>query len=112
MRLFSLLSVALLIAVAALTACNSHEMIGQQGSSSAPLPQQGPQQTQADGARRITAAELYELWQKGQVLVVDTRGEAAFQQGHIPGAIVITPNEVLAKADQLPRNKMIVTYCT
>jgi 3-mercaptopyruvate sulfurtransferase SseA len=111
MRLFSLLSVALLIAVAALTACNSNEMIGQQRSNSAPLPEQG-QQTHADGARRITAAELYELWQRGQVLVVDTRGEAAYQQGHIPGAIVITPNEVLAKADQLPRNKMIVTYCT
>jgi 3-mercaptopyruvate sulfurtransferase SseA len=114
MRPFYLLSVALFIAVVALTACNSNEMIGQQGSNSAPLPQQAQQgqQIQGDGAPRITAEALHEVWKKGQVLVVDTRGEAAYRQEHIPGAIVITPNEVLAKADQLPRNKMIVTYCT
>ena len=111
MRLFSLLSAVLLIAVAALTACNSNEMIGQQRSNSSPPAQRSPQNP-ADGARRITAAELHDLWEKDQVLVVDTRGEAPYKQGHIPGAVAITQNEVLAKADQLPRDKMIVTYCT
>ena len=63
-------------------------------------------------ARRITAEELHKLWQKDEVLIVDTRNEPSFKQGHIRGAILIPTNEFASRADELPKSKMIVTYCT
>ena len=111
MRVAVLLSFALIIAVAALTACNSHEaFIPQSPSTPGQSPQ--PAQTPADNARRITAEELHKLWEKKDVLIIDTRGEPDFKASHIPGAILVPSNEVAAKIDELPRNKMIVAYCT
>jgi len=68
--------------------------------------------TPADNARRITAAEAYKLYEKGNVLIIDTRTEAAFKESHIKGAILVPVNEVAAKANGLPHDKMIVAYCT
>ena len=68
--------------------------------------------TIADNARRITAEELYKLWEKGDVLIIDTRTEPSYKESHIKGAILIPAGDVLAKADELPRDKMIVAYCT
>jgi len=118
MRPFILFSIALVLVTGALMACNSNESKGSQ-STSLPLQQpQQPQQTQQnqptpnDGARRITAQELHELWEKGKVLVVDTRDEASYKTSHIKGAISVPANQVLARIDEFPRDKMIVTYCT
>ena len=122
MRLFILSSIGLVLAVGALVACNSNETVGSQ-SSSLSLQQQQPQQPQQnqsqqnqptpnDGARRITAEELHEIWEEGKVLVVDTRDEAAYKTSHIKGAISIPANQVLPRIDEFPRDKMIVTYCT
>lgn len=102
MRRFILVLFPLLIAVTVLVACNSTE------ESTPP----GALFVGTDGTQRITAEGLHDLWVKDKVLVVDTRGDQAFETGHIKGAIVITTNEVLAKADTLPRDKLIVFYCT
>jgi len=112
MRHLFLFSAVVVLAVAALTACNSNEMIGQQASNTQLQKPQQTQQAPTDGARRITAQELHDLWEQGKVFIIDTRGDAAYQTGHIKGAVVIVPNEILAKADTLPRDKMIVAYCT
>ena len=111
MRVLLLLGAVLLAGVTLLAACNSNDMYGPQGTSK-PAQQPQTQQPPGDGAPRITAQELHDLWQKNQVLIVDTRGEAAWQQSHIKGSIPIAPNEVAARVDELPRDKMIVTYCT
>ena len=121
MRLLILSSIALVLAVGALVACNSNETAGSQSSSLSLQQQpQQPQQSQSqqnqptpnDGARRITAEELHEIWEKGKVLVVDTRDEASYKTSHIKGAISIPANQVLPRIDEFPRDKMIVTYCT
>jgi rhodanese-related sulfurtransferase len=57
-------------------------------------------------------AELHSLYEKGEVLIIDTRSEIAFKESRIKGAILVPVGDVAAKADELPRNKMIVTYCT
>ena len=112
MRTLILMTAMGLLAV--LVACNSQE-----GSRSGNTAQraQTPQTNQPpanslDTARRITAEELHRLWQKDEVLIVDTRTEPAFRQGHIRGAILIPTNEFASRADELPKSKMIVTYCT
>ena len=104
--------------LAVLVACNSQE--GNRGSGNTAQKTQTPRTSQTaqppqnslDSARRITAEELHKLWQKDEVLIVDTRNEPSFKQGHIRGAILIPTGEFPSRADELPKSKMIVTYCT
>jgi rhodanese-related sulfurtransferase len=76
-----------------------------------PTPTQPPPPP-ADNARRINAAELHDLWQKGDVVIIDTRAEAAYKDEHIKGAISMPTGTVLERIDELPRNKLIAAYCT
>ena len=115
MRYVFISSLILLMALGMLVACNSNEHLITQ-SPKAPSPQSTPAPNVAtnatDAARRITADELHALWEKNQVLVVDTRNEPAFKQSRIKGAILIPANEFASRSGELPRDKMIVTYCT
>ena len=111
MRLVILSSLAFIIGVGALAACNSKEAVISQLPIT-PAQQTPAPQNPADAARRITAEELHKLWEKGEVLVVDTRGEPDFKASHIPGAILIPAGTMAGRIDELPRNKMIVAYCT
>jgi 3-mercaptopyruvate sulfurtransferase SseA len=116
MRNFLICSFAGVVAAALLLACNSHEgsvaklpsLVG--SKSPTPVPQQV--HNPADDARRITAEELYKMYEKNEVLIVDTRNDAAFKQGHIKGAILIPSNEVGTRLGELPKDKFIATYCT
>ena len=112
MRAFMLMMAMSLLAV--LVACNSQD--GSRGSGNTAQKSQTPKTTQppqnSDSARRITAEELHKLWEKDEVLIVDTRNEPSFKQGHIRGSILIPYNEFSSRADELPKSKMIVAYCT
>ena len=130
MRLFSVsLSAAAMLAVLLLlAACNSTEQnragaaaAGANNANSAPAPAApgaSPQQQQeaanapGDGVRRITTVELKNMIDKGQALVVDVRGDASWEMGHIHGSRHIPLEKVLAEAESLPRDKTIVTYCS
>jgi predicted sulfurtransferase len=113
MRNLLICSFGSIVAAALLLACNSHEgsvtkLISQ--SKSTPVPQQV--HTPADDARRITAEELYKMYENKEVLIVDTRNDAAFKQSHIKGAILIPSNDVASRLGELPKDKFIATYCT
>ncbi|MFC4148726.1 rhodanese-like domain-containing protein [Micromonospora mangrovi] len=46
------------------------------------------------------------------VLAVDSRNEAAWQQGHLPGATHLPTAEIAARAEELiPPGTPVVTYC-
>jgi 3-mercaptopyruvate sulfurtransferase SseA len=110
MRFAILLSLSLVLAVGLLAGCNSQEAVLPQAPST---PAQSPQpKNPADEARRITAEELHKLWDKKDVLIIDTRGLPDYQASHIPGSISVPAGEVATKLEELPRNKMIVAYCT
>ena len=97
-----------------LSGCNANnpvERIGQAGSNNA-NPQASPQPTYADGARRITIKELNDMMKKNEVFIVDVRNEASYNAGHIPGAKLIPAGEILNHINELPKNKLIVTYCS
>jgi 3-mercaptopyruvate sulfurtransferase SseA len=66
----------------------------------------------ADGVRRITIQEFEELKSKGGAFIVDVRNQAAYDQGHIPGAKLMPSTEILNHINELPRDKTIVTYCS
>ena len=112
---------SLLIAVGAvLWGCNSQEGSANPGTKpivSINTPQgqptaQTPAHNPTDDARRITAEDLHKLWETHEVVIVDTRNEATYNQSHIKGAILIPANEFATRINELPKNKFIATYCT
>ena len=111
MRIALLTSLIFIVATGILAGCTSRDAIVSQTQRSSSQSSQSPSPP-ADNARRITAAEAYKLYEKGNVLIIDTRTEAAFKESHIKGAILVPVNEVAAKANELPHDKTIVAYCT
>lgn len=112
MRVLILLTLTMVLGAAVL-ACNSNETLLSQNTRPANQTASAtPQSTPADNARRITAEELHKLWEKDEVLIIDTRAESAYKEEHIKGSISMPTGSVLQRIDELPRNKMIVAYCT
>ena len=113
MRLIiSILAVAFL-ALGVLTACNSAEWKNAQTSPVAPA--QGPSTAPAppsDGARRVTVAELKDLLEKNEAVVIDVRNQSSYDAGHIRGSKLIPEAEISNHIDELPKDKLIVTYCS
>jgi rhodanese-related sulfurtransferase len=64
------------------------------------------------GFRRITIDELKPLFDRGQLTVIDVRDADAYAQSHIPGALQIPLEYVSGEASYLPKDRLIVTYCT
>ena len=69
-------------------------------------------QAQGDNVRRITAAEAREAVEAGKAVIVDVRGEDSYKAGHVRGARWIPLNDISSRAAELPRDKMIITYCS
>lgn len=97
------------LALGVLTACNSAEWKNARTSPGA-APNTAP--PPADGARRVTVAELKDLIDKNEAIVIDVRNEASYNAGHIRGARLIPEADILKHVDELPRNKVIITYCS
>ena len=110
MRLILSLFAVAIIGLGVLTACNSAEWRDARTLPAA--SKQAPAPPAADGARRVTVAELKDLIDKNEAVVIDVRNEASYNSGHIKGAKLIPEAEVLNHINELPRNKLIVTYCS
>jgi rhodanese-like protein len=114
MRLFASLAVGMLAALIFL-ACNSTDKTTSNSPAVVANPNRpAPAQVKPpnDGVRRITTVELKDLLAKGQAVVVDVRNEAAYNIAHIKGAKLIPTNEFLGRLGELPRDKIVVTYCS
>lgn len=77
------------------------------GGSAIPTPQPAP----ADGARRIGRNEAIKLVKSGKAIFIDVRSKEAYDEEHIKGAISIPLDEVVQRIKELPKNKLLVTYC-
>lgn len=127
MRYRILLSVAVLIVLVALTGGvagqtkkakakkRSTHRARQTGASqnvTIPTALPVPPQTEADGVRRITPQEARKAVESGRAIIVDVRGEESYKAGHARGARWIPLNDIGARSGELPRDKMIITYCS
>ncbi|HEX5709564.1 MAG TPA: rhodanese-like domain-containing protein [Pyrinomonadaceae bacterium] len=65
----------------------------------------------APDVRRVSIDEARALVERGEAVFVDVRGDDAFRNGHLPGAISIPANDVVARASELPAGKQVITYC-
>jgi len=94
---------------AVFAACNATDTTTK-NAKPAQLP--GSDTVYADGARRVTADEMDAMVKNGQAVIIDVRNQASFDAGHIPGSKLIPAGEILNHLNELPRDKMIVTYCS
>src|SRR5215510_4111732 len=99
MHLKLLCSAMIVVAVALLAACNG---IDQSAKTQKPTGL-GPETTYADGARRVTIDELYQMVKDGTAVIIDVRNQAAYDLGHIPGSKLIPAGEILNHINEMPR---------
>ena len=120
MRFRISLTAGLLIMAAFVLACNSTEQTASNTRPTTPptRPVASPGTTgqiptvHADGVRRITTGELQELLAKNEAVVIDVRNDPSYAAGHIRGAKLIPYQDVVKRAAELPKDKLIVTYCS
>ena len=105
MRLKFIFCVMVLAVALVFAACNATDHVANTNTK-------GPETVYADGARRITIDELEGMLKAGTAVVIDVRNQAAYDLGHIPGSRLIPAGEILNHISELPRDKMIVTYCS
>ena len=112
---------ALALAAVLLGACKANDTAGdatasraagKNGTAGQATPAAGTTTVSADGARRVTAAELQKMLEGGRTVVYDTRAKAAYDQEHIKGALSMPSNDVGDRASEFPRDKTLVFYCT
>lgn len=84
-----------------------------------PAPAQKPPSVKDEAWKapelRIGVDEFKKLAAKGEVLVVDVRDAESFRDGRLPGAVLITPEEIFEGngAEKLRGEKrLIVAYCS
>ena len=64
-----------------------------------------------DDIRRVTVAELKQALDAGGAVAVDVRTRDEYKYRHIKGAASMPLAEIRSMASELPRDKLIVTYC-
>jgi rhodanese-related sulfurtransferase len=63
------------------------------------------------GVEQISASELEERLERGDVVLLDVRPEAEYRAGHIPGALSAPLPSLPAIASRLPKRDEVVAYC-
>ncbi len=63
---------------------------------------------------RIEPSEVHAEMQRGAACILDLRSPDAYRQvtEHIPGDLRHEPDQVSRWADQLPKDRHVVAYCT
>ena len=70
------------------------------------------QAPESQEAPRISGEEAVKLAAKGEAVVVDVRAKLAWQENHAEGSLSIPASEIAARVAELPKDKLIVAYCT
>jgi 3-mercaptopyruvate sulfurtransferase SseA len=88
-----------------------------QATNPTPQTPAEPAATQApadplDAARRISVDDARKALEKGQAVLVDVRAKESYDTEHAQGALSIPLAEITSRANELPKDKMVITYCT
>jgi hydroxyacylglutathione hydrolase len=64
-----------------------------------------------DMVPQITSKELAEQLRSGDVAILDVRGRAEWEAGHLPGVENIPVGYLADRLDEIPRDKPLVVHC-
>ena len=62
--------------------------------------------------KRIKLGDAKAAFELNSAVFVDVRGEPYFSEGHIPGALSMTYDELSSRMGELDKKAWIITYCT
>ena len=63
--------------------------------------------------KRISIQEVKALIdKKADVVIVDVRGHRSYQQKHLPTSVSVPVGELENRHQELPKNKLIIFYCS
>ena len=113
MRGLGSVAVGLLLMVVMTAGCGSDKQIANnntKGNSNAALNPRA--NTPPDNVRRVTVTELRDMLEQDKAVIVDVRGTQAYEQERIKGSIDIPEQQLTARAGELPKDKLIVFYCS
>ncbi len=97
-----------------LTACGNDSSIGIIGGADGPTAIVVSEKGEKAMYEIITAEEAKKIMDSDEDLVIlDVREQDEFDEGHIPGAILISYTEIDAKAEEMlpDKHKQILVYC-
>ena len=60
---------------------------------------------------RVSVEEAAEMYEADDTVVVDVRRPDEYQAGHVKGALHIPVDDVLARNEELPRDKKLLFVC-
>ena len=63
-------------------------------------------------ARRISADEARKAIAKEGAVLVDVRPKESYDMEHAQGAVSLPLPELSSRAGELPKDKLVITYCT
>ncbi|HEX8459408.1 MAG TPA: rhodanese-like domain-containing protein [Pyrinomonadaceae bacterium] len=123
MRSLILTAFALALCVSAMVACSPQDgsapATASGGTSGGTASPQGgtasqkatPAPQQEDDTRRISIAETQKAVADGSAVIVDVRDEASYKASHIKGSLSVPLQQFDKRMGELPKDKLIITYC-
>lgn len=99
------------VAAVMLTACVAQAQLAKEPPTAPASTQTVVPANDQHSARRITRDQAISKVHAKTAIFVDVRAKDQFDIGHIKGAINIPLTELTARMKDLPKNKMIITYC-
>ena len=109
-----ILCVVLTILCILLTACGDATSIGIIGGADGPTSLIVAEKGEKAMYEQITAIDAKKIMDSGEEhIILDTREQDEFDEGHIPGAILIPYTEIENKAEEMlpDKDKLILVYC-
>ena len=97
-----------------LTACGDDSSIGIIGGADGPTSIIVAEKGEKAMYEQITPEEAKRIMDSGEEhIILDTREQDEFDEGHIPGAILIPYTEIENKAEEMlpDKDKLILVYC-
>ena len=97
-----------------LTACGDDSSIGIIGGADGPTSIIVAEKGEKAMYEQITAENAKKIMDSGKEhIILDTREQDEFDEGHIPGAILIPYTEIENKAEEMlpDKDKLILVYC-
>ena len=97
-----------------LTACGNDSSIGIIGGADGPTSIIVADKGEKAMYEQITPEEAKKIMDSGEEhIILDTREQDEFDEGHIPGAILIPYTEIENKAEEMlpDKDKLILVYC-
>jgi hypothetical protein len=62
--------------------------------------------------KRVSLADAKAVFELKSAVFIDVRGEPYYSEGHIPGAISMTYDEMASRMGELDKKAWIIPYCT